>query len=121
MSKAGKALVRRIVDDMAANNLEPTAKEHELLSVAEGLADQLAGLRGSLAARGYSSVLESGRIVLNPAVVQINSTSLALAKVLSQIQMGEDPPINRVKQRAALTRWRAHNEAKSRWAAGGGA
>lgn len=48
----------------------------------------------------------------------MNSASTAPTKVLSQIQMDEVAPVNRVKQRAAQARWRAHNEAKARWAAG---
>lgn len=52
------------------------------------------------------------------AVPAMNSASTAPTKVLSQIQMDEVAPVNRVKQRAAQARWRAHNEAKARWAAG---
>ena len=109
----GKALVGRIIADMAVRGLEPDAKERELLALAEGLADQLDGLRKSVAAEGYSTTLETGRIVANPAVSLINQTSAALAKVLSQIQMSDQPPLNRVKQRASQARWRAHNQAKA--------
>jgi hypothetical protein len=113
----GKALVGRIIADMAARGLEPDAKERELLALAEGLADQLDGLRKSVSAEGYSTTLETGRIVANPAVGLINTTTTALARVLAQIQMSDQPPLNLVKQRASLSRWRAHNAAKA--AAGG--
>jgi hypothetical protein len=112
----GKALVGRIIADMGARGLEPDAKETELLRLAEGLADQLEALRQSVAAEGYCSTLESGRIVANPAAALINTTSLALAKVLAQVQMGDQPPVDLVKQRASKARWRQHNLAK---AAGG--
>ena len=97
----GKRLVARIVNDMAANGLEPDAKERELLALAEGLVDQLDGLRKAVAAEGPTTVLESGRVVINAAVPAINTTSLALAKVLAQVQMSDQPPINLTKQRAS--------------------
>jgi hypothetical protein len=109
----GKALVARIVADMAARGLEPDAKERELLALAEGLADQLDGLRQAVASEGYTSTLESGRVVINAAVPAINTTSLALAKVLGVVNMSDQPPINVVKQRASKARWRQHNLAKA--------
>lgn len=120
MAAGGKALAKSIIDDLAARGLEPTVKEHELIAVAQGLADQLVGLRKSLAARGYSCVLNSGRVVVNPAIAAINTTSLALAKVLDQISMTEMPAKNAKKQHAAQVRWAAHNQAKTRWAGVGG-
>lgn len=111
----GKALVGRIIADMGARGFEPDAKERELLALAEGLADQLDGLHRSVAADGYSTTLETGRIVANPAVALTNTTSLALAKVLAQIQMSDQPPLNLVKQRASKARWRAHNRARAEW------
>jgi hypothetical protein len=50
---------------------------------------------------------------LHPAVVESRQTRAALAKALSAIQM-EDTSKNAVKQAAAQTRWRSHNEAKQR-------
>lgn len=108
----GKALVGRIIADMSTRGLEPDAKERELLALAEGLADQLDGLRKAVSAEGYTTALESGRVVINAAVPAINTTSLALAKVLAQVQMSDQPPINLVKQRASKARWRQHNLAK---------
>ena len=116
----GKALVARIIADMGARGLEPDAKERELLALAEGLADQLDGLRQAVATEGYSTTLETGRIVANPAVGLINSTSLALKNVLAAVNMTDQPPINLVKQRASKARWRAHNAAKAaQYEAGG--
>jgi len=112
-STSGKALVRRIIADMSRRGLEPDAKERELLALAEGLADQLDGLRRSVSAEGYTSVLDSGRVVINAAVPAINTTSLALTKVLAAINMTDQPPVNLVKQRASKARWRAHNQAKA--------
>lgn len=114
---SGKALVGRITADMAARGLQPDAKERELLAIAERLADQLDGLHRSVKTQGVSTTLESGRIVANPAVAQINTTSLALAKVLAHINMDVGPPVNRTKQRAARARWGAHNAAKEKWEA----
>lgn len=111
----GKAMVTRVIADMANRGFEPDAKERELLALAQGLADQLDGLRKSVATDGYSTTLKTGRIVANPAVALINTTSLALAKVLAQVQMSDQPPINLVKQRAGNARWRAHNQAKQQW------
>jgi len=113
----GKALVGRVTADMAARGLQPDAKERELLLIAERLADQLDGLHRNVKAQGVSTTLESGRIVANPAVGQINTTSLALAKVLAQINMDLTPAINRTKQAAARSRWASHNAAKETWEA----
>jgi hypothetical protein len=117
-TSSGRELIDRLVADMARRGLQPDAKETELLAIAERLANQLQGLERSIRRNGYSSKLESGRIVANPCIAQLNSTSTALAKVLQQIQMYEVPAINRVRQRAAQTRWQAHNTAKAKLAAG---
>jgi hypothetical protein len=111
---SGKAMIQRIVADMAARGMEPDAKETELLGVAAGLADQLVLLNKDVRRNGTSAKLESGRIVMNPAVAAITKTSAELAKVLGQIKMDLGQPVNRVKQKAAQARWAAHNEAKAR-------
>lgn len=111
----GRGMVRRIVADMEARGLQPNARETELLAVASGLADQLALLRQDVKQNGTSSRLESGRIVMNPAVAAITSTSAELAKVLSQIQMDVGQPVNRAKQKAAQARWAPHRAAQQRW------
>jgi len=64
-----------------------------------------------IAAEGMSTVSRSGVVHLNPAVGEARQTRVALARVISQIQLrddGKDP----VKQRAAKARWRPHNESK---------
>jgi hypothetical protein len=111
---AGKQLVERITADMQSRGLRPDAKESELLTVAEVLADQLAGLRRQVRAQGYSTTLKTGRIVENPAVALINSTAKELKNVLCGVQMDIAAPVNAAKQRAAQTRWREHNIAKTR-------
>jgi hypothetical protein len=103
---AGQELVSRIVDDMAARGLEPDAKEHELLAIAAGLADQIEALTEDVRREGYSSRLKSGRIVIHPAVAEIRAASTALSKVIEGVEMGEGIPLNRTKQRAAQARWR---------------
>ena len=110
---AGRTLVARIVGDMASRNLEPTAKEHELLALAAGLADQLDRLKATLAVEGYTHRLDSGRVVIHPAVAAINATSLALARVLGQVSMTELPAKDPVKQRAVQKRWSAHKPLSS--------
>jgi hypothetical protein len=112
---SGRALVARITADMASRNLQPDAKERELLALAEGLADQLDALRRAVKAEGPTVTLKSGRVLAHPSCALINTTSLALAKVLAQINMDVVPAVNRTKQAAAQARWRAHNEAKARW------
>ncbi len=56
-------------------------------------------------------------MVIHPAVAAINTTSLALAKVLSRVTMTELPVKNAAKRRAAQMRSSAHNRAKQRWEA----
>lgn len=109
---AGRALVERIIQDMAARGLEPDAREREQLTVAEGLANQIEELKNDVQVLGYSSRLKSGRVVMHPAVAEIRQASATLSKVLSAIDMGEGLPVNRTKQAAAQARWRAHNDAK---------
>ncbi len=118
---AGRRLVSRIVKDMGANGLEPDGKERELLTLAEGLADQLEKLREVVASEGYTTVIGTGRIVAHPCVALANQTTTALARVLAQIRMDDGPSVNLVKQRASKTRWRAHNAAKAQQYAAGGA
>lgn len=107
----GGALVARIVAAMAAAGLQPDARERELLAVAETLADQLDGLKRDVEVNGYSTVLQSGRVVANPAVAAINQTATALARVLAQVSMTEEAPIDKARQRAAQARWRAKKNA----------
>jgi hypothetical protein len=109
---AGKQLVQRIEAELAARGLEPDGKEREMLRIAAKLADQLQELEADIKRNGCTTVISSGRLCVNPSVAAARQASLALAKILSGIEMSEAPAVNRVKQRAAQVRWRAHNEAK---------
>jgi hypothetical protein len=63
------------------------------------LQDRIAELESVIAAEGMNTVSKSGVVHLNPAVGEARQTRVALARVISQIQLhddGKDP----VKQRA---------------------
>lgn len=109
----GKALVERLVADMAARGLKPDARENELLSIAAGLADQLRLLAADVKRNGTTVELESGRRVLNPAVGAHTRASAELARVLEKVSMSLGPQVNLARQKAAQTRWAAHNTAKA--------
>ena len=108
---SGSALVARLRAEMDAADLEPDAKEVELLSIAEALQDRIVELEDLISSEGMSSTSKSGVVHLNPAVGEARQTRAALARVIAGIQMQEDAK-DPVKQRAANSRWRAHNEAK---------
>lgn len=110
---AGQELVARITAEMHSNGLEPDAKEQELLALAEGLADRLAELENGIAEDGLSMMLNSGRVVMNPAVAEARMTRTSLATVLTKISMTEAPAKDPVKQAASRARWREHNIAKA--------
>ena len=107
----GAALVARLRQEMADEGLEPDGREIELLSLAEDLADRIAQLESVISSDGLTSKSKGGLVRLHPAVVEVRQTRTALARVLAGIQMQDDSR-NPVKQKAAQTRWRAHNEAK---------
>lgn len=111
---AGAELVARIVADMRAHGLEPDGREVELLALAEGLADRLAELEACVEDEGLSTVLQSGRVVMNPAVAEARQTRTALATVLGRVSMEEGRAKDPQKMRAAQARWLQHNIAKGR-------
>jgi hypothetical protein len=98
---------------MAANGLEPDGREVELLSLAEGLADRLEALEACVERDGLSLVLKSGRVVVNPAVIESRLTRNALGTLLGRVSMEEGRAPDPQKQKAAQARWRAHNLAKA--------
>jgi hypothetical protein len=110
---SGAALVARIRAEMAADQLEPDGREVELLKLAEELQDRIVELEAMIESEGMSAVSKSGVVHMNPAVGEARQTRLALARVLGGVQMTRDPK-NPVKQKAAQSRWRAHNEAKAK-------
>ena len=110
---AGAALVARIQAEMAEEGLEPDAREIELLAQAEAVQDRIMQLEAAIAAEGLTTVSKSGVVHLHPAVAEARQTRAVLARTLAAIQLhddGKDP----VKQKAAQSRWRAHNDAKQR-------
>ena len=110
----GKELAGRIVADLRAHGLEPDARETELLSLAEGLADRLAELEAAVADKGLSVTLHSGRVVMNPAVAESRMTRTALATVLGRVSMTEGVAKDPQRVAAAQKRWLQHNLAKAR-------
>jgi hypothetical protein len=108
---AGAALVARIRAEMAAEGLEPDGRETELLAQAEAIQDSIVELEAAIAAEGLTTVTRTGLVRLHPAVAEARQHRAALTKVVSAIQMHDDVK-DPVKQKAAQSRWRAHNEAK---------
>jgi hypothetical protein len=110
---AGTELVARMTAEMRSHGLEPDAKEQELLAVAERLADDLAELEGDIEADGRTMVLNSGRVLLNPALAESRLTRTTLATVLTKTSMTEAPGKDPAKQAASNARWCAYNIANA--------
>lgn len=111
---AGDALVERITEEMRKSGLRPDGRETEWLEQARNLANRIADLEICIAEDGLTVVLNSGRVVLHPAVPEVRQQRAALARVLAGIQMEEAAVKDPVKQKAAQSKWRAHNEARKR-------
>lgn len=99
---------------MRDQGLEPDGKERELLALAEGMADRLAELEECVEQEGLSFTLDSGRVVMNPAVGEARMTRTSLARVLAGVSMSEGRAKDPAKVRAAQARWLQHNIAKGR-------
>jgi hypothetical protein len=108
----GAALVARLRGEMAEQHLIPTSSEEELLAVAKDLADRIERLQRMVAADGERKKMKDGRVQLHPALAEIRQCEATLSRVVNGIQTMEAAPKNPVKQRAAQTRWRAHNLAR---------
>jgi hypothetical protein len=113
VESAGAALVARIRAEMKSGDLEPDTREEELLTLAEGLQDRIIELELAIAEDGLTSVSRTGVVHLHPAVAESRQTRAALTRVLASIQM-EESSKDAVKQAAAQSRWRQHNDAKER-------
>lgn len=100
----GAALVARLRAEMAAEGLEPDAREVELLSIAEDLQNRVSDLERAVALEGMTSLSDSGVIRLHPAVGEARQTRLALARVLRGVQVQRDAK-DKQKQAAARVRW----------------
>ena len=106
----GEELVAKIRAEMALKNLEPDAREEGLLAQIRQVADDIAELRERIAAEGltFKPTTPGGPPRMHPAAAEIRQSRAVLARLLSLIQL-EDTVRNPVKQKAANTRWRAHN------------
>lgn len=109
-SSPGEDLVAKIRAEMAAKQLEPDAREEGLLVQIRQVADDIAELRERIDVEGltFKPATPGGPPRMHPAAAEIRQSRAVLARLLSLIQLEEsvrDP----VKQRAANTRWRAHN------------
>ncbi len=112
---AGARLVESIEGEMAAIGIEPDARERVLLLRAAALADRIELLEAIVDREGLMVTSPNGHGKIHPAAVEARACSVALPRVLGGIVIGDsttgkDP----VKQKAAQTRWRVHNELKSR-------
>jgi hypothetical protein len=110
----GQELVGRVVQDLKAHGLEPDARESELLSIAEALADRAEQLEQCIAQDGLSLTLKSGRVIVNPLVAEARMTRTSLATVLGRVSMVEGVAKDPQRVAAAQKRWLQHNLAKAR-------
>ena len=111
-NSSGAALVRRIRTELAAESLEPTALEEELLSAAAALQDRVLQVEECIANDGLTSRTKSGMVHLHPAAAESRQTRNLLRQMLSRISMEDEPTKDPVKVRAAQARWREHSESK---------
>jgi predicted kinase len=108
----GELLVERIVTDLAQHHLEPDQRDRELFDVIAEIRDEIEELKAVVESEGRTNLLKDGRPVVHGAVVELRLQRAALAKLLSGLSLdatGKNP----VKQRAAITRWAAHNARKA--------
>lgn len=110
---AGRALLTDVLTQLAEDDLQPDARDRALLDAAARLADRMHDLRGMVDREGASATSPTGIIRLHPAIAEHRNTAVALTKVLSGVSFHAEAVRSPVKQRAAQTRWRAHNAAKA--------
>jgi hypothetical protein len=115
----GEVLVERLRAEMTEQGLIPTSTEEELLAVAWDLADRIEVLQRMVAVDGERRVGKDGNVRLHPALSEIRQCEATLARVVGGINTMAEPVVNRTKQRAAQSRWRAHNMKKAARAGGG--
>jgi hypothetical protein len=115
----GEVLAERLRAEMSEQGLIPTSGEEELLSVAGDLADRIEGLQRMVAVDGERWVGKDGGVRLHPALSEIRQCEATLTRVLGGINTMAEPVVNRTKQRAAQSRWRAHNAKRAAIAGGG--
>jgi DNA-binding Lrp family transcriptional regulator len=109
LSGRGDELVAAMRAEMKEQGLIPTSTEEQLLVVACDMANRIALLKDIVDVDGERRKMKDGRIFMHPAISEIRQCEATLSRVLSGIQTMEQPQVNRSKQRAANSRWRAHN------------
>ena len=110
----GQVMVAAILAEMAEVGVEPDSKEQVLLDTARKLLDRLDALERIVAKDGLMLTSVAGVVKVNPAAVEHRQLAANLARVLSNVVIGDSSSgKSPVKQRAAQTRWRAHNLAKA--------
>ncbi|HKI40290.1 MAG TPA: hypothetical protein VKA66_07835 [Mycobacterium sp.] len=84
------------------------------------MADEIAELRDRIGAEGltFKPATPGGPPRLHPAAAEIRGNRSLLGRLLQQISL-EESVRNPVKQKAANTRWRAHQMARAQQAEGG--
>jgi hypothetical protein len=111
----GQVMVAAILAEMAEVGVEPDSKETVLLDTARKLLDRLTLLEAIVVKDGLMLTSPSGVVKVHPAAVEHRQLAANLARVLGNVVIGDSSAgKNPVKQRAAQTRWRAHNLAKAR-------
>jgi DNA-binding Lrp family transcriptional regulator len=108
----GEALVERLRGEMAEQGLIPTSGEQEQLTIVRDMADRIELLQRIVAVDGERRKTKDGRVVMHPCLSEIRQCEATLGRIVRGIQTMEDAPKNPVKQKAANTRWRAHQMAK---------
>jgi hypothetical protein len=111
----GERLVQAVLEQMAADGLEPDARDRALLDTAQQLADRMAALQLLVGEDGERAVSATGVVRLHPGIAEYRQHAVALSKVLSAVSLVETSghAKNPDKVRAAETRWRPHNIAKA--------
>lgn len=94
---------------MREQNLQPDAREVELLDRARAAADRIAELE-SLVAKHESTFIDTDGVYRpSPLLVEIRQSTTILTRCLNGIQMNPGPAKNPVKQRAGQASWVARS------------
>ncbi len=107
---AGQRLTGSILADLEIQDLEPDAREVELLARAATAADRIEALDAIVAAEGATFVNKAGVRCPSPLLAEIRLQDSVLMQALRGIKM--DPPTaaageNAAKSRAGQASWRA--------------
>lgn len=105
LGAAGRELVNAVLDDLAEVDLDPDSREVALLVQAGELRDRQAVIADSVAELGEVLISDSGVVKVHPGVAEARQHAVAIARVLSGLQLAADAPKDATKQRAARARW----------------